>query len=77
MTLQFGEMGTYRSVPNAKTSRRSSAEPRQSILISAQFDESFETVEKRLYVEDQPITVEVRKFLKLLVQRGYHPSEFL
>lgn len=77
MTLQFGEMGAYRSVPTAETSMRSLAGGRQSILIAVQFDEAFETVAHGFFVEGQPMTVEVSKFNKLLVQRGYHPSEFL
>lgn len=48
----------------------------QSILNNAQFAKAIETVARALNVEGQPITVDVREFIRILVQSGFHTSEF-
>lgn len=38
---------------------------------------SIETVKRALIGENQPLTVDIREFIKILALRGFHLSEFL
>lgn len=63
-------------VSNAQTSERSLTKNRQQLLDSVKFKKAVACVSRGILVECQQNTVNVRKFVKNLVQREYHPSEF-
>lgn len=56
---------------------RSLTETRQRLLNSVKFEEAVFIVVHGVLVKGLQNTVEVRKFVLILVQREYHPSEFI
>lgn len=66
----------WRSMPSAGTSRFSLVGERPNVIEQVEFEEALDTVARGLFIEGQPLNVDVRAFIDLLVRRGYHLSEF-